>query len=85
MKEDQIYSTKEVADILHVSKSTVSELLKKGELKSFKIGRNLRFSQKDIEQYLNRARNQQEGTIKRKFASQGLLFEHVSSAHQETV
>ncbi|MGN1350133.1 MAG: substrate-binding domain-containing protein [Anaerovoracaceae bacterium] len=77
MKQDKIYSTKEVAEILHVSKSTIYELLKKGELNSYKVGRNLRFSREDIDLYMNKARNKQEGTVKKTFASQGLLFDNM--------
>ena len=45
MNSSPIYSTKQAAELLHVSKSTIYELLKRGELNSYKVGRNIRFLQ----------------------------------------
>lgn len=73
-----IYSTKQAAELLHVSKSTIYELLKRGEINSYKVGRNIKFSQEDIDTYINRARNKQEGFLKKSFANQALLFENAA-------
>ena len=45
MAQNQSLSTQEVADILHVSKSTIYDLIRKGEIHSYKIGRKVRFTQ----------------------------------------
>ena len=47
MKQNKSLSTQEVAQILHVSKSTVYDLIRKGEIHSYKIGRKVRFTQDD--------------------------------------
>lgn len=78
MKNDPIYSTKQAAELLHVSKSTIYELLKRGELNSYKVGRNIRFSQEDIDNYINRARNLQESCVKKSFARQELVFGNIT-------
>lgn len=41
----------EVAKILKIAKYTVYELVKKGELPSYRVGRNIRFDIKDVEAY----------------------------------
>ena len=53
MAQNQSLSTQEVADILHVSKSTIYDLIRKGEIHSYKIGRKVRFTQEDVDE-LNR-------------------------------
>ncbi|MDR3595253.1 MAG: helix-turn-helix transcriptional regulator [Clostridium sp.] len=49
-------STQEVAEILNISKNTVYELIKRGELPSYRIGRKVRIDEDDIEKYKNRSR-----------------------------
>ena len=39
MAQSKSLSTQEVADILHVSKSTIYDLIRRGEIHSYKIGR----------------------------------------------
>lgn len=51
-------STQEVADILHVSKSTIYDLIRKGEIHSYKIGRKVRFTQDDVDAYIARSRHE---------------------------
>ena len=41
MAQNKSLSTQEVADILHVSKSTIYDLIRKGEIHSYKIGRKV--------------------------------------------
>ena len=52
MAQNQSLSTQEVADILHVSKSTIYDLIRKGEIHSYKIGRKVRFTQEDVDAYI---------------------------------
>ncbi|OOM79522.1 helix-turn-helix transcriptional regulator [Clostridium sp. BL-8] len=56
MKTSAGLSTQEVAEILNISKNTVYELIKRGELVSYRIGRKVRVDEKDIEEYKNRTR-----------------------------
>ena len=58
MAQNKSLSTQEVADILHVSKSTIYELIRKGEIHSYKIGRKVRFTQDDVDAYIARSRHE---------------------------
>ena len=58
MSKNQSLSTQEVADILHVSKSTIYDLIRRGEIHSYKIGRKVRFTQEDVDAYIARSRHE---------------------------
>ena len=58
MAQNKALSTQEVADILHVSKSTIYDLIRKGEINSYKIGRKMRFTQDDVDAYIARSRHE---------------------------
>ncbi len=58
MAQNKSLSTQEVADILHVSKSTIYDLIKRGEINSYKIGRKVRFTQEDVDAYIARSRHE---------------------------
>ncbi|EEL52457.1 MULTISPECIES: substrate-binding domain-containing protein [Bacillus cereus group] len=46
------YTTEEVANRLKVSKLTVYDLIKKGELPSYRVGRQMRIDASDLEEYI---------------------------------
>jgi putative molybdopterin biosynthesis protein len=56
---EELYTPQEVADILRIKKSTVYEMIKRGEFKCKKIGRQFRIGKADLDNYLN---NKQEDT-----------------------
>ena len=58
MAQNKSLSTQEVAEILHVSKSTVYDLIRRGEIHSYKIGRKVRFTQDDVDAYIARSRHE---------------------------
>ena len=58
MSQNKSLSTQEVADILHVSKSTIYDLIRRGEIHSYKIGRKVRFTQDDVDTYIARSRHE---------------------------
>jgi putative molybdopterin biosynthesis protein len=58
LAQNKSLSTQEVADILHVSKSTIYDLIRKGEIHSYKIGRKVRFTQDDVDAYIARSRHE---------------------------
>ncbi len=60
MDQNKSLSAEEVARILHVSKSTIYALIKKGEIVSYKIGRKVRFTQEDVDAYIARSRHSQQ-------------------------
>jgi len=59
MSQNKSISAQEVADILHVSKSTIYVLIRRGEINSYKIGRKVRFTQDDVDAYIARSRHEQ--------------------------
>jgi putative molybdopterin biosynthesis protein len=54
MKIDAL-SAQDVADMLNVSKNTIYNMIKKGELTSYKVGRKIRFTEKDVKAFINRS------------------------------
>lgn len=52
MSEEQSYTIEEIAKRLKVSKLTVYDLVKKGELAVFRVGRQMRVDNKDLQQYI---------------------------------
>ena len=62
MDQNKSLSTEQVARILHVSKSTIYALIKKGDITSYKIGRKVRFTQEHVDAYIARSRHSQQVT-----------------------
>ncbi|MED3575231.1 helix-turn-helix transcriptional regulator [Cytobacillus praedii] len=52
--KDVSYTIEEVASLLKVSKLTVYDLIKKEELPSYRVGRQMRVDMKDLEEYKDR-------------------------------
>jgi putative molybdopterin biosynthesis protein len=59
MEEKQALSTQDVADMLHVSKSTIYDLIKNGGISSYKVGRKVRFTESDVQDYISRSKKSQ--------------------------
>ncbi|WP_455714209.1 substrate-binding domain-containing protein [Anaerosporobacter sp.] len=51
--DNDLLNAQEVADILKISRNTVYELIKRGELNSSKVGKQVRISRSEVEAYLN--------------------------------
>ncbi len=47
----------EVAQMLNITKNTVYEMIKRGELPSYKVGRKIRIDKVDVENYINNQKN----------------------------
>lgn len=56
MPEDQSYTTEEIAKLLRVSKLTVYDLIKKGDLPAYRVGKQMRVDAADLDAYKNRAK-----------------------------
>jgi putative molybdopterin biosynthesis protein len=56
MSNDISYTTEEVAKLLKISKLTVYDLIKKGELPSYRVGKQMRVDASDLEAYKQRAK-----------------------------
>ena len=53
MTSEISYTVEEVATLLKVSKLTVYDLIKKGDIPSFKVGRQMRINSKDLDSFIN--------------------------------
>ncbi|MCD7035680.1 helix-turn-helix transcriptional regulator [Metabacillus sp. GX 13764] len=56
MPEELSYTIEEVAKLLKVSKLTIYDLVKKGDLPVFRVGRQMRVHADDLNQYINSTR-----------------------------
>jgi excisionase family DNA binding protein len=56
-----LLNAKQVQERLGISESTFLRLLKRKELKGFKVGREWRFEESDINAYIERQRRRAEG------------------------
>ena len=59
MQDKKALSTQEVADLLKVSKSTIYDLIRRGEIQSYKVGRKVRFTEEDVKKYIDLSRESQ--------------------------
>lgn len=60
MGTDVALSAVEVAKMLHVSKNTVYELIRRGEINSYKVGRKIRFTREDVNNYISKSRHEKQ-------------------------
>lgn len=56
MPHDESYTTEEVASLLKISKLKVYDLIKKGELPSYRVGKQMRVDASDLEAYKRMSR-----------------------------
>ncbi|MGG0719783.1 helix-turn-helix transcriptional regulator [Robertmurraya massiliosenegalensis] len=56
MPLEESYTTEQIAQILKVSKLTVYDLIKKGKLPAYRVGRQMRVDASDLENYKNKAK-----------------------------
>ena len=56
MDNTKALTVQDVADILKIAKNTVYELVKRGELNSYKVGRKVRFTLVDVESYIENSK-----------------------------
>lgn len=61
MEENIPLTPQEVADILKITKNTVYELIKRGELSGYRVGKKVRVDVKYVEEYKNRTKNRKTG------------------------
>lgn len=57
MDEDTSLTALEVAELLKITKNTVYELAKRGEIPSYKVGKKLRIDKKDVQEYITNQKN----------------------------
>ena len=56
MSDNTALTPQEVADILKIAKNTVYELIKRGELNAYRVGKKVRVDVKDVDEYKNRTK-----------------------------
>lgn len=56
MSSDISYTTEEIAALLKVSKLTVYDLIKKGELPAYRVGKQMRIDDSDLQDYKRRSK-----------------------------
>lgn len=74
MDHNKALSTQQVADILHVSKSTIYDLIKRGEIISYKVGRKVRFTQEDVDYYIVQSKTLQSASATKDLPQNDLMF-----------
>ena len=85
MSQNKSLSTQEVADILHVSKSTIYDLIRKGEIHSYKIGRKVRFTQDDVDAYIARSRHEHSTQPVKRIDTHSTLLTPAEKAEPELI
>ncbi|SEO33652.1 helix-turn-helix transcriptional regulator [Paenibacillus sp. OV219] len=91
MSSDTSYTTEEIAKLLKISKLTVYDLIKKGELPSYRVGKQIRVDASDIEAYKQRARGiavtpfQQQQQLERATAATTIQPPHAASPERPLV
>ena len=72
----------EVAELLKITKNTVYELIKRGELPAYKVGRKLRIDKEDIDNYI---KSQKSSTISSPYTQQQeITLNDIPSEKNET-
>lgn len=51
------YTTEEIAELLKVSKLTVYDLIKRGDLRAYRVGRQMRIDTEDLEAYKDKSKS----------------------------
>ena len=54
MIKDALYTPEELAEILKISKYTVYEMIKRGDLNAHRVGRSLRISEQQLDRFLKK-------------------------------
>ena len=62
---EKLWNVKQVQERLDLSERTIFRLIKNGELKGFKAGREWRFEESDIEDYIQRQRDKATAITKK--------------------
>ncbi|WP_195987642.1 helix-turn-helix transcriptional regulator [Clostridium sp. D53t1_180928_C8] len=62
----------EVSELLKITKNTVYELIKRGELPSYKIGKKIRIDMHDVEEYINNQKSNSISSINRNISNNSL-------------
>ena len=53
MENKEALNAIEVAELLNITKNTVYELVKRGEIPAYKVGKKLRIDKSDVKEYID--------------------------------
>ncbi|MEW9700381.1 substrate-binding domain-containing protein [Paenibacillus sp. SI8] len=67
MTSDISYTTEEISKLLKISKLTVYDLIKKGDLPAYRVGKQMRVDASDLEAYKIRAKGGMVSTAKKEY------------------
>lgn len=85
MAHNESYTTEEMAKMLKVSKLTVYDLIKKGEINAFRVGRQMRVDAEELERYKKRGREVREASyVRRETESAGTGLRQVVISGQDS-
>ena len=62
MDSKEALTAPEVAELLNITKNTVYEIVKRGEIPAYKIGKKLRIDRQDVNDYINNQKGGTKGT-----------------------
>ncbi|CAI6083090.1 hypothetical protein PAECIP112173_03786 [Paenibacillus sp. JJ-100] len=79
MTEEQSYTTEDIARLLKISKLTVYDLIKKGDLVAYRVGKQMRIDAADLEAYKRRSKQLQSPSHVQHFPSSGATPEQPST------
>lgn len=87
MTADISYTTEEISKLLKISKLTVYDLIKKGDLPSYRVGKQMRVDASDLEAYKTRTKGGMASILKKDLAEPPaqLQFHAASSSKQSLV
>ncbi|MDQ0891334.1 putative molybdopterin biosynthesis protein [Paenibacillus sp. V4I9] len=87
MTADISYTTEEISKLLKISKLTVYDLIKKGDLPSYRVGKQMRVDASDLEAYKTRTKGGMASILKKDLAESPaqLQFHAASSSKQSLV
>jgi len=57
MKEEKVYTVKEVSELLKIREAQVRNLLRQGHIKGFKVGKYWRVTKKEVEKLAQGVKN----------------------------
>ncbi|HEX9060159.1 MAG TPA: helix-turn-helix transcriptional regulator [Clostridia bacterium] len=80
MMDNSALTPQEVADILKIAKNTVYEIIKRGELNSYRVGKKVRVDLKDVEEYKNSTKSKKgtsRGEIQKPLKPNPLSLEEI--------
>lgn len=85
MEQKRALSAVDVAQLLHVSKNTVYEMIRRGEINSYKVGRKIRFMQEDVDDYIARSRHEKQFSPVNTISVQSSLLNGVAPQGREFI